>query len=256
MSDQGHVRLAREGAVLRLTLHRPPLNVLDMGLNGALADAVRDACLDPSVAALVIEGGDARGFSAGVEVADHTPAKVEGMLAAFHAAVRAVLAAPMPTVAAVHGFAMGGGFELALACDLIVVEADARLGLPEIRLGAYPPVAAALLPSRIGWARAAELVLGGEDLSPPRALELGLINRVCAPGGLAAATAELLAPIVAHSTAVVREAKRALREGAAGGPDALARIERLYLKDLMRLADADEGIRAFLEKRTPIWQGR
>ncbi|MEO5988630.1 MAG: enoyl-CoA hydratase-related protein [Candidatus Eisenbacteria bacterium] len=256
MNDSGHVRLAREGAVSRLTLHRPPLNVLDLGLNGALADALRDACLDPSVAALVIEGGDARGFSAGVEVADHTPDKVEGMLAAFHGAVRAVLAAPMPTLAAVHGFALGGGFELALACDLVVVEADARLGLPEIRLGAYPPIGAALLPARIGWARAAELVLGGQDLTAARALELGLINRVCTPGTLASATAELLAPILAHSTAVVREAKRALREGAAGGPDALARIEKHYLADLMRLADADEGIRAFLQKRPPRWQGR
>lgn len=256
MSDPGHVRLLREGAVMRLTLHRPPLNVLDRGLNGALADALRDACLDPTVAALVIEGGDARGFSAGVEVADHTPDKVEGMLAAFHGAVRAVLAAPMPTVAAVHGFALGGGFELALACDLIVVEADARLGLPEIRLGAFPPIAAALLPTRIGWARATELVLGGEEIPVPRALEWGLVQRVCAPGTLAAATAELLAPILMHSTAVVREAKRALREGAAGGPDVLARIERRYLGDLMRLADADEGVRAFLEKRPPHWQGR
>ncbi len=241
---------------MRLTLHGPPLNVLDRGLNTALADAVRDACLDPSVAALVLEGGDARGFSAGVEVADHTPEKVEGMLAAFHTAVRAVLAAPMPTLAAIHGFAMGGGLELALACDLIVVEEDARLALPEIRLGAYPPVAAALLPARIGWARAVELLLSGEDLTPKRALEWGLVNRVCPAGERGAASNELLAPILRQSPAVVREAKRALREGAAGGADALERIERLYLRDLMRLADADEGIRAFLEKREPRWSGR
>jgi len=256
VSEEGHVRLAREGAVMRLTLHRPPLNVLDRGLNGAIADAVRDACLDPTVAALVIEGGDARGFSAGVEVADHTPELVEGMLAAFHGAVRAVQAAPMPTLAAIHGFAMGGGLELALACDLIVVEDDVRLGLPEIRLGAYPPVAAAVLPARIGWARATECVLGGEELTPARALEWGLVNRVCARGALAAATETLLAPILRHSTAVVREAKRALREGAAGGPDALARIERRYMGDLCRLEDADEGIRAFIEKRAPHWRGR
>ena len=256
MKEPGHVRLVRQGAIMRLTLHRPPLNVLDRGLNAAIADAVRDACLDPTVAALVVEGGEARGFSAGVEVADHTPELVEGMLAAFHGAVRAIVAAPMPTLAEVHGFALGGGLELALACDLVVVEDDARLGFPEIRLGAYPPVAAALLPARIGWARASECVLGGEELTPARALEWGLVNRVCPAGTRATATEALLAPILRQSTAVVREAKRALREGALGGPQALTRIERRYLADLMRLADAGEGIRAFLEKRAPVWRGR
>lgn len=255
MNAPGHVSMARAGSVVRIQLCRPPLNILDLGLNEALADAVADACLDPTVAALVIDGGDARGFSAGVEVADHTPDRAGRMLTSFHRAIRALMSAPMPTVAAVHGFAMGGGLELAIACDLVVVEETARLGFPEIRLGAYPPVAAALLPVRVGWAIAHELVLGGEELSAQRALDLRLVNRVCRAGTLVSATESLLAPILRHSPAVVRESKRALREGAAGGLEVLERIERRYLNDLMRLDDAAEGIQAFLEKRPPQWRG-
>jgi cyclohexa-1,5-dienecarbonyl-CoA hydratase len=252
----GRVRVRREGLVAWIELDRPPLNVLDRALGTALADAVLALAGEPDVAAIVLDGGEARGFSAGVEVSDHVPGKVAGMLRDFHAAIRALWAADCPVVAAVHGFAMGGGLELALACDLIAVESDARLGLPEIRLGAYPPVAAAVLPARVGWAMAAELVLGGENLAPARAHALGLVNRVCAPGARRAAAAELLAPILAHSPAVMREAKRALREGAAGQDAVLGRIERRYVHDLMRLGDAAEGIAAFLEKRSPEWRNR
>lgn len=248
---------AREGAVVHLTLARPPLNVLDRDLNRAIAAAVHAHSKDPTVAAIVLDGAGARGFSAGVAVADHTPDRVAGMLENFHAAVRALWRAECPTLAAIHGFALGGGLELAIACDLVIAEADAKLGFPEIRLGAYPPVAATLLPGRIGWAAACELVLGGEDVNAERAHALGLLNRVAKPGGLRAASDALLRPFLALSPAVVREAKRALREGATPAPGtALARIEERYLGSLMRLADAHEGIRAFMEKREPRFENR
>lgn len=252
------LRVTRAGAVVHLTLARPPLNVLSRELNRAIAQAVREAAADAGVGAIVLRGdAAARGFSAGVEVADHVPATIEGMLADFHAAIRALWDADVPSVAAVHGLALGGGLELALACDLVVVEEDARLSLPEIALGCYPPVAAAILPARAGWAAAVELVLGGEPIPAARAAALGLINRVCAPGALDATVDALLAPILMRSTAVVREAKRALREGAVAAPaEALARIERRYLGDLMRLEDANEGVRAFMEKRAARWAQR
>jgi cyclohexa-1,5-dienecarbonyl-CoA hydratase len=251
------VAIERLGAAARISLARPPLNVLDRALNRALEGAVRTLGEDRAVAVIVLDGGAAKGFSAGVEVADHTPDRVAGMLADFHGAIRALWQAPCPTLAVIHGFALGGGLELAISCDMVLVTGDARLGFPEIRLGCYPPVAAALLPARIGWAAASELVLAGEEITPERALGLGLVNRLCDPGALAAARDALLEPLLARSPAVLREAKRALNAGAgAAALAALEGIERRYLGDLMRLEDANEGIRAFMERRPPDFSNR
>jgi cyclohexa-1,5-dienecarbonyl-CoA hydratase len=247
----------RDGAVARVSLARPPLNVLDRALDRALAEAIERLAADPGLVAIVLDGGSARGFSAGVEVADHVPGSVAGMLEDFHGAVRALLRSECVTVAAIHGFALGGGLELAMACDLVICEENAQLGFPEITLGCYPPVAAALLPARVGWAVACELALTGEPVTAARAHALGLVNRVCAPGALRAETDRLLDALRAKSPAVLREAKRALREGARHEPaQALRRIEARYLGDLMRLEDAAEGIRAFQEKRPPRWRNR
>jgi cyclohexa-1,5-dienecarbonyl-CoA hydratase len=251
------LRERRDGAVARVSLARPPHNVLDRPLNRALAESVRRLANDPGVAVLVLDGSEARGFSAGVEVADHTPERIEGMLADFHGAIRALWDAQCVTVAALHGYALGGGLELALACDLVVAEENTRLAFPEIALGCYPPVAAAVLPSRVGRAVASEMVLTGEPFSVERARDLGLVNRACRAGGIEQEVARLLRPLLEKSPAVLREAKRALREGAAHAPaDALGRIERRYLDSLMKLGDAAEGIAAFLEKRDPRFENR
>ncbi|HTM57892.1 MAG TPA: enoyl-CoA hydratase-related protein [Candidatus Udaeobacter sp.] len=251
------LRIERAGRVARVILDRPPLNVLDRALSRALAAAVTGLAGDREIAAIVVSGGGSRGFSAGVEVADHVPETVASMLEDFHGAIRALLQAEAVTVAAIHGLALGGGFELALACDLVIAEDSAKLGLPEIGLGCYPPVAAALLPARIGWAAAAELVLLGDPITPARAQALGLVNRVCAEGALGATTDELLKALNRLSPAVLREAKRALRTGAEHPPaGALRAIERSYLADLIALDDAAEGIRAFLEKRAAEWRNR
>ena len=251
------LEIRREGAVVRLSLARPPHNVLDSELNAALTRAIRAQALDPGIAVVILDGGEARGFSAGVEVADHTPDRVEGMLADFHSAIRALWEADYVSIAAIHGFALGGGLELALACDLVVAEADARLGFPEIALGCHPPVAAAVLPARVGWAVACELVLGGEPVSVERALSLGLVNAACQPGTLGAEIDRLLKSLLEKSPAVLREAKRALREGATLEPrEALRRVERSYLTSLMKLDDATEGVRAFREKREPRFRNR
>jgi cyclohexa-1,5-dienecarbonyl-CoA hydratase len=251
------LRIERDGAIARIVLDRPPLNVLSREMNRALAIAADELAGAPDIAVLVLAGGSARGFSAGVEVADHVPETVAEMLADFHSAIRAIGRLDCVTIAAIHGFALGGGLELALSCDLIVCEEDAQLGLPEIELGCYPPVGAALLPQRIGWNVACELVLSGEPMTPSRAHALGLVNRICATGTLAQATQALLGSLLAKSPAVLREAKRALRDGAELPPaPALRRIEERYLSDLAPLVDAREGIRAFLEKRRPVWRNR
>ena len=251
------LRVTREGAIARVALNRPPLNVLSRELDQELSATIDALAAERDVAVIVLSGGEARGFSAGVEVADHVPATIEAMLADFHGVIRALGRCDAVTLAAIHGMALGGGLELALACDLVIAEADATLGLPEITLGCYPPVGAALLPARIGWSAACELVLTGEPLTPDRAYALGLVTRVCAPGSLAAATGDVAKSLLARSPAVLREAKRALREGAShDGSEALRRIEQRYLGELMQLEDAGEGIRAFLDKRPPRWRNR
>jgi enoyl-CoA hydratase/carnithine racemase len=139
----------------------------------------------------------------------------------------------------------------------VVAESDAKLAFPEIALGCYPPVAAALLPARVGWGAACEWTLTGDPVSVARAHALGIVQRVCAPGAREAETARLVASLLARSPAVLREAKRALREGAgAAALAALRRIEVRYLERLMPLEDAAEGIRAHAEKREPRWQNR
>ena len=251
------VQVERAGAVARVRLDRPPLNVLDRPTSRGLAEALDGLAGADAIAAVVISGGSARAFSAGVEIADHVPESAPGMLEDFHAAIRAVARCESVTIAAIRGLALGGGFELALACDLLVAEEDAKLGLPEIQLGCYPPVAAALLPARAGWAVACEFALLGEPMTPARAHALGLVNRVCPPGALDPAVDELMRPLLRLSPAVLREAKRALREGAGRAfPAALRAVERRFLGDLLRLSDAEEGIRAFLEKRAPGWRNR
>jgi cyclohexa-1,5-dienecarbonyl-CoA hydratase len=251
------VRIERGGAVARVILDRPPLNVLSREVNRALADAIETLALDRAIAVIVLSGGAARGFSAGVEVADHVPPTIAGMLEDFHRAIRAIARCECVTVAAIHGLALGGGFELALACDLVIAESDARLGLPEIELGCYPPVGAAWLPARIGWPAACEWVLTGQPVTVARAHQQGLVQRVCEPGRLSEATDALVVALSSKSPAVLRQAKRALREGAAHGPpEALQRIETLYLRELMSLTDAQEGVRAFLDKRAPVWRNR
>lgn len=248
------VQYQRSGAVGRLTLDRPPLNVLDIATLEALNAALEVARADRGLKVLALEGAG-KAFCAGVDVADHTAERVERMLTLFHQAIRRVMAFEAPVVALVHGAALGGGCELVLACDLVLAREDLKLGQPEIRLAVFPPVAAALLPRLIGRQRAMDLVLTGRMLGADEALRLGLVSRVVDAPRWATDTTQFLNDLGALSGAALRMAKMAV----SGGTElsfgaALERVEAMYLNDLMRLPDAREGLAAFLEKRSPAWQ--
>ena len=240
--------LSGRGREIRLA--RPPVNVLNLDLLAAL-----DRELAAASEAIVVLRGDGKLFSAGVDVADHVPERVEAMIRDFHQVLNRLERMPAVTIAAVHGAALGGGLELALACDLALATADARLGLPEIRLGVFPPWAAARFPRRYPQAAVAELVLLGEEITGERAHTLGLVNRITPPAEFERAVEDLLAAIGRHSDAALRSAKRALAEGRKG-VDALPGVERLYLEELMATHDAHEGLQAFMERRPPVWQHR
>jgi cyclohexa-1,5-dienecarbonyl-CoA hydratase len=238
------VRVETHGRLARVVLDRPPLNVLDTDHLRQLGDAVRAA---RHAAVLVLEPGeDCRAFSAGNDVKDHARERAPAMLAAFHGAVRALLESEAFSVADVRGDALGGGCELVLACDLAWAAPGARLGQPEVDVGCFPPVAAALLPRRVGWKRAVEILALGRPVDAQEAARIGLVNGV----GPAEPAVESL---LRKSPEVLRALKAALRAAHPGGAVGVERAEEVYLRRLLPLEDCAEGVRAFLEKRPPRW---
>src|SRR5262245_27328057 len=204
-------RLDVKGPVAWIRIDRPPLNVLDVPMNRALAAAVRSVRERRDVKVLVLAGEGDRAFSAGVEVADHAPERVREMLEAFHSVFHELRQLLPVTVAAVHGMALGGGLELASFCDVVVAEENAVLGFPEIKLGCVPPVALVCLPLLIGPQKAAEMILGGEPIDAREAERIGLVTRVVAPGSLERETEVYVARFTEKSGAALALANLTLR---------------------------------------------
>lgn len=257
MSDET-VHLQSGERVAWITIDRPPLNILDIPTIQQLGAAI--ASLDqmgPDLQVVVVRGAGERAFSAGVSVQDHTPDKIAPMLESFHRAIRLLRDLPAVTIAAVQGHCLGGGMELALACDLVIATDESRFGQPEVDLGCYPPVAAALYPSLIGPGRTLDLLLTGRTFGCDDAERLGLVTRRVPALGLEAAVQELVTQITGKSAPVTRLIKAAVRAGRDHGfSTGLAEAERLYLDELARTEDMQEGIAAFLEKRKPVWRHR
>lgn len=238
-----------------ITLDRPPLNILDIAMMESLEAALERAL--PESDFVIIQGAGTKAFCAGADVADHTPERVEKMLHAFHAVFRRLASANCITIAAVHGYCLGGGMELATFCDFVLATESAQFGQPEIKLGCYPPVAMVTLPLRIGVQAAADLILTGRQISAAEAHRLGLVTRVLLDDGLPAAVATLLEELRTLSPSVLNLTRKTLaRLHLADFLKQLEEVERVYLSELMQTHDAQEGIRAFLEKRKPAWKGK
>ncbi|MDH3497487.1 MAG: enoyl-CoA hydratase-related protein [Gemmatimonadota bacterium] len=247
------IRASLDDGIARLVLAHPPVNILTRAVLGDLRAQLDEWATRPDVRVLLLTA-DGKHFSAGADVGEHLPPAHEQLIPEFVATVRSLAAFPVPTVAGVRGRCLGGGFELVQAIDLMVAGEGATFGQPEILLGVIPPAACALLPALVGRGAAAELVFTGEAIDAPRAARLGLVQRVV-PDAEVDEAALLLAGLVArHSRAALVCAKRALATG--GSDPALDAAERVYLAELMRSADAVEGLHAFLEKRTPAWSHR
>ena len=250
-----HLRLESQGGLRRLTLDRPPLNVLSIPMLRELDDAAARIHGDPDAAVLVVTG-EGKAFCAGVDVADHTEDRVGEMINVFHAALNRLVDLEIPVVAAVNGAALGGGLEVALACDIMLAREGAKLGQPEIQLGVFPPFAAVVLPRLLGRGHAMDLCLSGRTLTAEEAHAMGLVQHVFPRDTFAEDADRYVAALAALSRPVLRLAKRAVAQGAkAPLGQAIRASERLYLDDLMKLDDAREGLAAFLEKRPPAWKG-
>jgi cyclohexa-1,5-dienecarbonyl-CoA hydratase len=244
-----------EDKIARITLRNPPLNVIDIPMMEELTQALADLESQPKVSVLVF-GGEGKAFSAGVDIAAHTPDKIEGMLSKFRALIRTVLAHKKITIASIHGLCLGGGAELAMVCDLVYTSNDAEWGFPEIKLGCFPPVACAALAGLIGQKRAADLILTGRSINGSEAAELGLATRAVPDRQLANVVDASIARLLHLSPVALAIAKKACYAWDAIHFDkGLARAEKVYFEDAMKTADAQEGILAFLEKRPPKWRG-
>ena len=252
MSETIHVRM--EGRTAWITLDRPPLNVLNIGMMRELDVALGRVAAECDF--LVLQGAGPKGFSAGAEVGDHVPERVGEMLGVFHGVFRRLARAECLSIAAVSGLCLGGGMELATFCDFVVATEAAKFGQPEIKLACYPPVALVTLPQLCGMRAAMDLILTGRTVDGREAQRLGLVTRLAPEGQLAATVESLLGELSGLSGTVLRLTRKTLwRLHADAFETQLDEAERIYLGDLMKTKDAPEGIRAFMEKRAPVWQG-
>jgi len=253
-----NIEFAIEDRVARIVLARPPLNVLNISMMREINDALQECARRSDLVAIVFEATrEARAFSAGVSVEDHVAETIREMLDSFHSIFRALIRIQRPVIATVDGAALGGGCELALACDIVIASERAQFGQPEIKLGVFPPIAAILLPRLIGEKKARELILTGDTIDAAEALRLGLVNQVAPSKELQNRTASILNKLRDLSGVAVGMARAALDlDTRSSFESALTQVETLYLEQLMKTEDANEGVQAFMEKRKPVWRNR
>lgn len=250
----------RHGHVAEIVLDRPEAhNALSTAMAASLAEACAEVARDRSVRAVVLSASGEKAFCVGADLKERnafSDADLMRQRPVFRAAFGGVLDLPQPTVAAVFGFALGGGCEFALACDLIVAEDDATFGLPEVTVGVVPGGGGTqTLVRRVGWARAADLILTGRKVPAREAYDLGIVNRLV-PAGRARDVALDLAQTIARNSPVgTRAAKQALRLGAGVDLRAGLDVEDAAWRSVAFSGDRREGVAAFNEKRTPEWPG-
>jgi enoyl-CoA hydratase len=254
------VRGERRGAVALITLNRPQaLNALDVASLEALEARIAEVARDPGARALVLTG-EGRAFAAGADIAAmraFSAAQAGEFSRLGHRAFAALEALAIPTIAAVNGYALGGGCELACACDWIYASATARFGQPEVNLGIVPGFGGtSRLVRRVGIAWAKEIVLTGEPIDAEQALRIGLANRVFAPEALLPAALAAGEAIAAKGPLAVAAAKRVMQHGQDADARVAHALEQEAFAATFATADRAEGMAAFVEKRAPAFEGR
>jgi cyclohexa-1,5-dienecarbonyl-CoA hydratase len=249
------IAFSSDANAYRITLSDPPLNILDIAMLEELRETIARVAPDRHV--LIIDAQGEKAFSAGASVQDHLGDRVATMLGRFHDCFRMLAKLEVVTVALVRGAALGGGCELALACDFVLASDRAKFGQPEINLGVFPPVAAYQLSRQLAPRKGLELLLTGDTIDAATVERLGLVNAVFPLADFDARAEEWLQKLYRQSASSLRFAKRAFRLAqSADFNERLGAVERLYLDDLMETSDANEGLIAFTEKRKPVWTGR
>jgi enoyl-CoA hydratase/carnithine racemase len=259
MTAGGSVYVRREAdGIAEVVLDRPDaMNALSTTTLVQLTAHFTAVAVDPSVRAVVLSAAGERAFCVGADLKERaamSDAQIMAQRPAFRAAFGALLALPEPVIAAVHGFALGGGCELALSCDIIVADGTAVLGLPEATVGLVPGCGGTqLLARRVGPGRAADLIFSGRRVGADEAAAIGLVDRLVPAGQARESALELAQQVAANSPVAVRAAKQALRNGAGLALAAALDVEDAAWRTAAGSADRREGIAAFAEKRRPVW---
>ena len=250
------IMVEEKNMIGRITLNSPPLNILNIEMMKEINNAIKE--FQRKTLKLLILDAKGKAFSAGVDVSDHTKEKVHEMITVFHEIFTNLHKINAPTVALVHGAALGGGCEIATFCDIVIASEKAKFGQPEIKVGVFPPVAAAVFPKIMGSKKALELLITGDVIGAQEAKELGLVNAVLPVDTFDEDAEHLLMKKVESNSAIVLQlTKRAFLAGSTQNyAEAIKKIEDIYLNELMKTDDAHEGLAAFLEKRPPVWKNK
>ena len=256
MSELKFHKMDKVDGVARITLNRPKHNVLNIQMMNEFNGELEKLIADTELKCVVI---DAEGASwcAGVEVADHKPEMAPDMIATFNRIFELIEQLEVPVIAAIQGACLGGGMEVAIACDIIVAAKSAIFGQPEIKLGFFPPYAAMRLPQLVGPSRAVEICTTGKRYPAEEALTMGMIGYCVEDGLLAETTDKLIKEIAYNSPLIIRLNKRAVKKHL--GLDfqsAVDGVSDMFLNQLMKTEDTLEGIASFEEKRRPVWKNK
>ncbi len=258
MTELVHVQPREDGRVLGLTIDNPKGNVLTTAVMNELGAALAEHVDDPHLRLVTLRGAG-KHFSFGASVEEHQKEQAPEMLARFRRLVVRVASYPVPVAGLIEGRCLGGAFELALCCHFVLATPNATFACPEIKLGVFPPVLAALGPTRLGAARTERLLLTGESMDAETARSTGFVTEIAQPDEDLAELAErfYVNELSALSAFSLRQAVKAARQGA-GMPGllevAMTAAEEQYVAELLPSHDANEGVEAFLAKRSPVWR--
>jgi cyclohexa-1,5-dienecarbonyl-CoA hydratase len=249
-----HIEAVFEAGLGTITLNRPPVNVLNIAMMEEINHVLK-GWQGKKDLKVVLFNAQGKCFSAGVDVGEHMGGLAPKMIEVFHGMFRLLDKLGIPTIASVYGSCLGGGCELAIFCDLVIASEGAKFGQPEIQVGVFPPLAAQIMPRIMGRKDAMDLILSGRIISAEEARAMGLVNKVVKEDDLESATTDFVKPYLKLSAEVLRKTKKAITAGLVDDLEpSLKLIEDIYLNELMSTADAQEGLKAFLEKRKPEWK--
>jgi len=249
-----HIETEFKDGLGTITLNRPPVNILNIAMMEEINE-VLEAWQGKKDLKVVLFNAKGKCFSAGVDVGEHMGDLAPKLIQVFHGMFRLMDRLGIPTVASVYGSCLGGGCELAIFCDLVLTSEDASFGQPEIQVGVFPPIAAQIMPRIIGRKAAMDLILSGRIIPAEEARQMGLVNKVVPQEELESVTSEFLKPYLKLSAEVLRKTKKAVMAGLMDDLEpSLKVIEDIYLNELMKTRDANEGLKAFMEKRKPEWK--
>jgi len=254
MSDLEYHKLEKENGVARITLNRPKVNVFDINMMKEFNTIFEDLSKDDDLKCVVIFG-EGPAWCAGVEVGDHKPESAGGMIDVFNRQLALIMELEVPTIAAVHGVCLGGGMEVAIACDIVMASEKAKFGQPEIKLGFLPPYAVVRLPELVGSAKAIEICTSGKIYSAEESRRLGFVSQVAPADEFAEAVEKMIQEIAYNSPLIIRMNKKAVIECRKRDHQAAVEwVSDYFLNTLMKSNDTLEGIASFEEKRKPVWK--